>query len=103
MATVANSFTSSGPAGGNLEPEGQILARLREGEIFGVRAYLNNRMAKNKTEATEDALLLTLPVSEAERLLKAYPQFAYFIAPDGAADSVERGRWPGTTRTNKST
>jgi len=68
-----------------LSPEGQILARLREGEIFGVRAYLNNRMAKNKTEATEDALLLTLPVSEAERLLKAYPQFSYFIAPEGAA------------------
>lgn len=68
-----------------ISPDGQILARLGEGETFGIRAYLNNCIAKNKTCAIEDTLVLMMPIREAERLQKSYAQFSYFIAPEGAA------------------
>ncbi|WP_135076535.1 DUF294 nucleotidyltransferase-like domain-containing protein [Terasakiella sp. SH-1] len=66
-----------------LDPDGNLLARLSEGECFGVRAILRGGVAVNRCEAIEDSLLYLLPVAEFDRLRKEYPQFAYFFAPMG--------------------
>jgi CBS domain-containing protein len=66
-----------------LDPEGQLLARLSEGECFGVRAILRG-MAVNRCEAIEDSLLYLLPVAEFNRLRDNYPQFSFFFNPVGA-------------------
>ena len=64
-----------------LDPEGNLLARLSEGECFGVRAILRGGIAVNRCEAIEDSLLYLMPVTEFDRLREAYPQFAFFFSP----------------------
>ncbi|WP_417790233.1 DUF294 nucleotidyltransferase-like domain-containing protein [Terasakiella pusilla] len=66
-----------------LDPDGNLLARLSEGECFGVRAILRG-VAVNRCEAIEDSLLYLLPVAEFNNLRDRYPQFAFFFAPMGA-------------------
>lgn len=66
-----------------LDPDGVLLARLCEGECFGVRAILRGK-AVNRCEAIEDSLLYLLPVPEFNRLRDKYPQFAFFFNPAGA-------------------
>ncbi|WP_419797292.1 MAG: DUF294 nucleotidyltransferase-like domain-containing protein [Terasakiella sp.] len=66
-----------------LDPEGNLLARLSEGECFGVRAILRGGIAVNRCEAIEDSLLYLMPVTEFDRLREAYQQFAFFFAPMG--------------------
>ncbi|MDV7339232.1 DUF294 nucleotidyltransferase-like domain-containing protein [Terasakiella sp. A23] len=66
-----------------IDPDGNLLARLSEGECFGVRAILRG-MAVNRCEAIEDSLLYLLPVEEFNRLRDNHPQFAFFFAPMGA-------------------
>lgn len=66
-----------------LDPDGNLLARLSEGECFGVRAILRG-MAVNRCEAIEDSLLYLLPVAEFNRLRDNHPQFAFFFNPMGA-------------------
>lgn len=66
-----------------IDPEGNLLARLSEGECFGVRAILRGGVAVNRCEAIEDSLLYLMPVTEFDRLREAYPQFAFFFAPMG--------------------
>jgi len=66
-----------------IDPEGQLLARLSEGECFGVRAILRGGIAVNRCEAIEDSLLFMIPVTEFERLRDTYAQFAFFFAPMG--------------------
>lgn len=66
-----------------IDPEGHLLARLSEGECFGVRALLRGGIAVNKCEAIEDSLLYMLPAQIYDRLCKQYPQFAFFFAPMG--------------------
>lgn len=66
-----------------LDPEGNLLARLSEGECFGVRAILRGGIAVNRCEAIEDSLLYLMPVTEFDRLREAYPQFAFFFSPMG--------------------
>lgn len=65
-----------------LDPDGNLLARLSEGECFGVRAILRG-VAVNRCEAIEDSLLYLLPVAEFNNLREKYPQFAFFFAPMG--------------------
>ncbi len=64
------------------DPEDNLLARLAEGECFGVRAILRG-IAVNKCVAIEDSLLYLLPVTEFNRLCETYPQFSFFFAPMG--------------------
>jgi len=66
-------------------PDGQLLARLGEGEAFGVHAMLNNCVALNTVTAIEDSLFYMLPYEDFEKLRTEYTQFAYFFAPLGAA------------------
>ncbi len=66
-----------------LDPEGNLLARLSEGECFGVRAILRGGIAVNRCEAIEDSLLYLMPVTEFDRLRESYQQFAFFFAPMG--------------------
>ncbi|SCA56914.1 Cyclic nucleotide-binding protein [Candidatus Terasakiella magnetica] len=79
------------------DPEGHLLARLSEGECFGVRALLRGGVAVNRCEAIEDSLLYLLPVTEFNRLCSEYPQFSFFFAPMGgdrlrsAREHVETG------------
>ena len=65
-------------------PDGQLLARLGEGDVFGVHGLLNARSGINNTSAIEDTLLYLIPAEEFERLKKNYQQFNYFFAPLGA-------------------
>lgn len=62
-------------------PEGDLLARLDEGEAGGVRALLRGGMAVNRIQAIEDSLLYQLPAADFHRLRETYPSFAYFFAP----------------------
>ncbi|MEG3619584.1 putative nucleotidyltransferase substrate binding domain-containing protein [Magnetovibrio sp. PR-2] len=65
--------------------EDEILARLSEGECFGVHAMLNpDRVVVNRAMALEDSLFYMLPADEFEYLRNHYKQFAYFFAPLGA-------------------
>jgi CBS domain-containing protein len=66
-----------------LDPDGNLLARLSEGECFGVRAILRGGIAVNRCEAIEDSLLYLMPVTEFDRLRESYQQFAFFFAPMG--------------------
>jgi len=76
------------------EPSGQLLARLSEGECFGVRAILRGGRAVNRSDAIEDSRLLLLPATRFHELCRAHPPFAYhFAAFDGGRlrDSLEGG------------
>lgn len=64
-------------------PDGQLLARLSEGECFGVHAMLAGGTVVNRATAIEDSLLYQLPAPEFERMRRDYPQFAFFFAPLG--------------------
>jgi CBS domain-containing protein len=64
------------------DPEGNLLARLSEGECFGVRAIMRG-VAVNRCEAIEDSLLYLLPVDDFNRLRDNFQQFAFFFAPMG--------------------
>lgn len=59
---------------------GELLARLGEGECFGVRALLRGGEAVNRTAAIEDTLLYLLPAARFDSLRRAHPAFAYFFA-----------------------
>lgn len=72
-------------------PEGQLLARLAEGEAGGVRALLRGGRAVNRILAIEDALLYQLPAEHFHRLRETYPSFAYFFAPQ-AGDRLRAAR-----------
>lgn len=64
------------------DPENNLLARLSEGECFGVRAIMRG-VAVNRCEAIEDSLLYLLPVDDFNRLRDNFQQFAFFFAPMG--------------------
>ncbi len=61
-------------------PGGQLLARLGEGECFGIRGLLGGGRAVNRSQALEDTLLYELPKTVFERLRREQPAFAYFVA-----------------------
>lgn len=65
-------------------PDGTLLARLSEGEVFGARALLADGRARNRVEAIEDSLLYLLPARSFLDLVRDHVQFAYFFAPLGA-------------------
>lgn len=60
--------------------EGQLLARLGEGDVFGVRAILRGGKAVNRSEAIEDSRLYCLPAAVFQKLRAEHPTFAYFFA-----------------------
>ncbi|HSK39250.1 MAG TPA: putative nucleotidyltransferase substrate binding domain-containing protein [Arenibaculum sp.] len=64
--------------------EGQLLARLGEGEAAGVRALLRDGVAVNRITAIEDTALYQVPGTEFHRLRETHPPFCYFFAPQGA-------------------
>lgn len=66
-------------------PEGQLLARLDEGEAAGVRALLRGGQAVNRIVALEDSLIYQVPADDFHRLRDSYPQVSYFFGPQGAA------------------
>lgn len=79
-------------------PDGELLARLGEGECFGVRAILRGGIAVNRTETIEDTRLLLMPSDMFDRLRRNHLPFAYhFAAFDGgrlqdSANLVPGGR-----------
>lgn len=66
-------------------PDGQLLARLSEGECFGVRAMFRGGKAANRITAIEDTLVYQLPESDFHELARQHPQFAYFFELMGGA------------------
>ncbi len=65
------------------DPNGQLLARLSEGECFGVRAMYQNGRAANNITTLEDSLCYLLPEKDFHDLTGKYPQFSYFFAKMG--------------------
>ncbi|OSQ45438.1 DUF294 nucleotidyltransferase-like domain-containing protein [Thalassospira sp. MCCC 1A01428] len=66
-------------------PDGHLLARLSEGECFGVRAMFRGGKAANRITAIEDTLVYQLPESDFHELARKHPQFAYFFELMGGA------------------
>ncbi|MDX1594140.1 MAG: putative nucleotidyltransferase substrate binding domain-containing protein [Gammaproteobacteria bacterium] len=60
-------------------PDGELLARLAEGDLFGYRALLEGGTVQNRVEALEDCLVYLLPIAEIDALCEAHPQIAYFF------------------------
>ncbi|OSQ30771.1 DUF294 nucleotidyltransferase-like domain-containing protein [Thalassospira sp. MCCC 1A03138] len=67
------------------DPDGQLLARLGEGECFGVRAMFRNGKAANNITMLEDSLVYLLPEKDFHDLAGKYPQFNYFFEQMGGA------------------
>lgn len=65
-------------------PDGELLARLGEGDAAGIRSLLSGGRAVNRITALEDTLLFDLPAAAFHRLRGAYPAVNYFFAPQGA-------------------
>ena len=65
------------------DPNGQLLARLSEGECFGVRAMYQNGRAANNITTLEDSLCYLLPQKDFHYLTGKYPHFSYFFAQIG--------------------
>lgn len=65
-------------------PEGQLWARLSEGEAFGVRALLGDGTAHYQAVALEPTSLLLLPKADFARLKQGFSQFDEFFVPTGA-------------------
>lgn len=89
---VRHLFVVRSGAAETRDPHGQLLARLDEGEVFGIRALLRGGTAVNQSTAIEDSLLFLLPRETFERLRRDHPPFAYFCAAfDGGrlADSAD--------------
>ena len=72
------------------DPDGQLLARLSEGECFGVRAMFRKGRAANNITTLEDSLCYLLPEKDFHDLAGKYPQFNYFFAQMGG-DRLRRG------------
>jgi len=60
-------------------PEGELLARLGEGDLFGYRALLRGGTIENRVVALEDCLVHLLPTAEIDALCEGHPQIAYFF------------------------
>ncbi|MDP2698586.1 putative nucleotidyltransferase substrate binding domain-containing protein [Thalassospira sp.] len=67
------------------DPSGNLLARLSEGECFGVRAMFRGGKAANRITAIEDCLVYQLPEQDFHALAGQYPQFSYFFELMGGA------------------
>lgn len=63
------------------DPEGQLLARLGEGDFFGVRSLLGARKAVNRSTVIEDCLAYLIPADVFDDLRATYAQIEYFFAP----------------------
>ncbi len=61
--------------------EGNLLARLGEGEVFGVRALFRGGRAVHRSAAIEDCLLYQIPAPAFERLRRDHAAFAFHFAP----------------------
>ncbi len=59
--------------------DGELLARLGEGDLFGYRALLEGRQVHNRVAALEDCLVYLLPTAEIDALCEAHPTIAYFF------------------------
>ena len=79
-------------------PEGELLARLGEGDVFGHRALLGTGRSESHAHALEDTQLLRLPEADFRHLCETVPQFAYYFGPFGgerlraALQNVEQGQ-----------
>lgn len=65
-------------------PEGQLWARMSEGEAFGVRALLGDGTARYQAVALEPSEILLLPQADFARLKEGYPTFDQFFVPSGS-------------------
>jgi len=63
--------------------DGQLLARLGEGDFCGVRSLLRGGIAVNRSVAIEDSLLYLLPAAVFDRLRQTHRQVDYYFAPMG--------------------
>ena len=64
-------------------PQGELLARLGEGDLFGFRALLRDGRVENRVVALEDTLVYLLPVADLDTLCRQHPQLGYFFGVPG--------------------
>ncbi|MCH9806141.1 MAG: CBS domain-containing protein [Alphaproteobacteria bacterium] len=80
--------------GGSLEirsATGKIFARIKRGEVFGVRVMRSNRHSNYRVVATQDAVVLKLARQDYEALVEVHPNFDSFFERVG----FERGQGSG--------
>ncbi|WP_041793672.1 Crp/Fnr family transcriptional regulator [Pararhodospirillum photometricum] len=80
------------------DAEGELLARLGEGECFGVRSLLRGGTAYLHTTALEDTLLYQLPAVSFEALRRSHRHVEYYFgaqAGGSLAQAQEIGRVEG--------
>ncbi|MES9876672.1 MAG: putative nucleotidyltransferase substrate binding domain-containing protein [Candidatus Sedimenticola sp. PURPLELP] len=63
--------------------EGELLARLGEGDMLGYRASSLETASDITGLAIEDTLVYQLPATDVDDLCSKYTQFAYFFGPAG--------------------
>ncbi|MBF0153335.1 MAG: cyclic nucleotide-binding/CBS domain-containing protein [Magnetococcales bacterium] len=65
-------------------PDGELLQRLGEGEVFGAQALLHGGRVHNQVVVIEDSLFYRLPKEDFDRLCREEYLFADFFVPQGA-------------------
>ena len=65
------------------DTEGELLARLGEGDVCGYRTSSYDELAEHHGSAIEDTLIYQLPAKEVDDLCLRYPPFAYFFVSEG--------------------
>ncbi len=63
--------------------DGELLARLAEGDMFGYRASQREGQNDIQGRVIEDSLVYQFPIIIVDALCKAHPQLDYFLAPVG--------------------
>ncbi|MCP3669334.1 MAG: cyclic nucleotide-binding/CBS domain-containing protein [Gammaproteobacteria bacterium] len=63
--------------------DGELLARLAEGDMFGYRASPREEQDDIRGKVIEDCLVYQFPASAVDDLCEQHPQLDYFLAPVG--------------------
>ncbi len=66
-----------------LEPDGSLIARLGEGDIFGQRSLIGDGLTDFDVRAVQATALYLLPAERFHALRQEVPQFRFFFSPTG--------------------
>ncbi len=81
--------------------DGELLARLAEGDMFGYRASQREGQDDIQGKVIEDSLVYQFPTITVDTLCKGHPQLDYFLAPVGGErlrDAITHGEDDGKSQ-----
>lgn len=78
-----------------LEPDGSLIARLKEGDIFGQRSLLGDGLTDFDVRAVQDTDLYLLPAERFHALRRDVAQFRFFFSPTGRLRGALQNRGQG--------